>query len=151
DNYQALTLYHRAFLFLDTLAAGWHEELTNGSIQQLRALATNSLDSLGAVVSSCTADITPDDRTNLMLLLASLPTLADPAYWQNPDGTAKTMAQLMGASDGQVYLTIKKLAQTAGASPETNYDQAYADAQLAVKRAGDKLDKAKQQLAAWLN
>ncbi|MFK9288910.1 hypothetical protein ACJEJ5_24550, partial [Escherichia coli] len=58
--------------------------------------------------------ITDADRENLTKLLFALPMLGSPEDWTNPDGSAKTMAQLMGdAKQAEVYASVKKMADKA--------------------------------------
>ncbi len=150
EYYGHLVQYHRAFLFLQAVATNFHGELTNELIQQLRRGAEGALSSLSMLSSECTDNMQDADRENIMLLLMSLPQLGSAQDWENPDGSIKTLADLLGPEAKDVYETVDRLAKEHDGSNGSKYDEAYRKATAEVVALEDKLELAKLQLKKWL-
>jgi len=150
DHYEALTLYNGAFDFLRTVAESMHTELTSDNLQHLRASALDSVDTLARLLSTCNGS-SEQDQANLLFLIASLPALGSADSWQNADGSAKTLADVMGPRAAGILETIERLAQQREVDGGSQYDVAYQEAAAAVVRAEAKLARARTQLGGWLN
>jgi len=148
--YGHLIQYHRAFLFLESVAENFHGELTNDVIQELRSGAESALSSLSMLSSECDDKMDDTDRQNIMLLLMSLPQLGSAEDWKNPDGSTKSLADLMGPEAQDIYLTVDKLARENDSATGSNYDAGYKTASEQAAALEYKLALAKTQLAAWL-
>jgi hypothetical protein len=153
DHYQQLSLYHRAFEFMQSVANNFLVELTNDTIQQLRASANDSLTAISTMMGACgDTTLTDQDRQNLMTLFMSLPQLGSADDWQNDGGTPKTLADFLGPQQAQVLATVQKLAKDAdGDGGASSYEVDYQNAAHDVVVAQAKVDQAKSQLASWLN
>jgi hypothetical protein len=148
--YRNLVQYHRAFLFLQGVATNFHEELTNETVQELRAGAENALNTLSVLASSCGDSMTPEDSQNIMLLFFSLPQLGSADDWRNPDGSTKTLADCFGARDQEIYALVDRLAREHDGENGSQYEEALVEAETEVVELEYKLTLARSQLAGWL-
>jgi len=150
ENLTHLAQYHRAFLFLRSVADNFHAELTNELVQELRGGAQGALDSLVVLSSVCDDQMNDDDRSNIMLLLMSLPQLGSAEDWVNPDGSIKTLEDFMGAEAREIFVTVDKLARQADTSSGSVYDAQLRQAATEEVALQYKVNLAKTQLANWL-
>jgi hypothetical protein len=149
DRYRELMLFARAYGFMHQVAQSFHTELTNDLMQELRAAALASAPSLEVLITSC-GEMADDDRENLLRLYFAMGVLGDPASWQNPDGTTKTLAEFLGSEAAQVIATVEGALAAAGTTPGADYEALYQQAALEVERVEAQLALAHAQLAAWL-
>jgi hypothetical protein len=148
--YKQLVQYHSAFLFLRAVADNFHAELTNETVQALRASAEGASSAIALLMGQCgDQNLTSEDSENLVQLLMSLPQLGSPSDWQKPDGSIKTLADFMGDDAATIYQSVEKLALQANPADETD-EAALAHAAQDQAVLEDKLKLANQQLASWL-
>lgn len=139
-----------AFLFLQSVAENYHGELTNDLIQELRDGAANSVPALAALANNCAANLTETDNQNLIILMMDLPQLGSSSDWKNPDGTTKSLADVMGPDAGAIYQTVVDLAKGTSTASGSTYEQQYKAAVAEQVNLESKLVLAQAQLAAWL-
>lgn len=151
NNYHDLVLYQQAYQLLDSVARYFHSELTNDTMQELRAASLASNDALLQLITSCDGGISQDDRINLARLYAALPVVGVPDAWQNPDGTTKSLADFIGTPAEGVLDTVNSLNARHDTDAGTGYDVDYNAAAKAVVTAQAQLTLARQQLSAWLS
>jgi hypothetical protein len=147
-RYGELLLYSKAFAFLKSVADNFLGQLTDDTLQQLRASATDAQPTLEQVITDCNS-LSQDQKRNLFKLDVALGKLDHPEDWVNPDGSKKTVRDFLGPDDQKVIDTINQLAQNAGGM--VDYAALYQQAQLDAANAQKKLDLATQQLASFLN
>jgi hypothetical protein len=150
ETYEHLMQFSGAFGFLQAVADSFRVELTNETIQELRAKASAAVDSIALLSSACDDMMTDEDRSNMMLLMLGLPQLGAPEDWSNPDGSPKTLEEFMGADSAAIYATVDKLVKANALGSGESYESLYKQAALDVEKAKAKLALAKAQLADWL-
>jgi hypothetical protein len=150
NYYRNLVQYHRAFMFLQSVATNFHEELTNETVQELRDGAEEALNTLSVLASACDDAMTEQDRENIMLLFFSLPQLGSADDWRNPDGSTKTLADCFGSRDQEIYALVDRLAREHDSENGSQYEEALVQAETAVVELEYKLTLARAQLASWL-
>jgi hypothetical protein len=150
DRLQELTLYHRAFQFLKSIAENFRVELTNETVQALRDSAAASVGSISKLASACDPSLDDADRQNLLVLYMSLPQLGSASDWRNADGSPKTLAQFVGPSNQAVFETVQRLAAKHETDGGSTFDADYTAAVTAALRLQEKLARAKAQLQDWL-
>jgi hypothetical protein len=150
ESYEHLVQFSGAFTFLKAVADSFRIELTNETIQELRAKASSAVGSIALLSSTCDDMMTDEDRENMMLLMLGLPQLGAPEDWSNPDGSPKTLEEFMGADSAAIYQTVDKLVKANALSSGQTYENLYKQAALDAERARAKLELAKAQLADWL-
>jgi hypothetical protein len=152
DSYQQLVLFHASYVFLQSVAANLHTEVTNDMMQQLRAAhlaALGAFDELAASPSCASSLGSGLDR--ILDVADALFILGDPSDWQNPDGTTKTLADLYSElAGGGVVAQIEELAAQANPSLKDQYEAAYSDAALRVAELEARAALAREELAPWL-
>ncbi len=152
DTYQQLVLFHASYVFLRSVAANLHAEITNDMMQQLRAAHLAALDAYDALAASPSCASSLGSGVDKILDVAdAMFILGDPSDWQNPDGTTKTLAQLYSElAGGGVVAQIEALAAQANPSLKAQYQSAYDDAALRVAELDAKAALARAELAPWL-
>jgi hypothetical protein len=152
DSYQQLVLFHASYVFLKSVAANLHAEITNDMMQQLRAAHLAALGAYDALAASPSCASSLGSGLDRILDVAdALFILGDPSDWQNPDGTTKTLADLYSElAGGGVVAQIEALAAQADPSLKDQYEAAYSDAALRVAELEAKEALARQELAPWL-
>jgi hypothetical protein len=152
QRYQELMLYAKAFNFLKAVSESFLGQLSDDSLQAMRASAQEAQPALEQVITDCNS-LTPDQKRNLFKLAMALGKLDHPEDWLNADGSRKTLRDFLGADDQKVIDTISQLAASAasGDGGVVDYDALYHQAALDVVNAQKKIDLAKHQLASFLN
>jgi hypothetical protein len=152
DAYEQLLLFLSAHDFLRAVVDNLYGELTNDMMQELRAQAQQAMPAFSALAGSqaCASEL-GDDAFTLLNLAGALFVLGDPADWQNPDGTTKTLADMYTEYSGDgVVAQIQALADAASPALEEQYQDAYDAAALSVAQLEADLALAQTQLAYWL-
>lgn len=146
-TYDGLLAFQSAYTFTRAVAASFHAELTNDTMQTLRQAAIDAAPALETAAMGC-GDSGPDQT--LFDLYVSLVALGDPATWLNPDGTTKTLAQFYGPGSSAVLARIEELAAQANPDLRTEYEAALAQAEADVATLEQQRALAEMQLAPWL-
>lgn len=155
-NLEALLDYSTLFDFTAAVFANFEQQLTNSTMQFLRAQANAASSVVMEFTSNCNPRdaqgnliVTPQERVLLANYLYSLGTLGSNDDWKNPDGTPKTLADFFGEEDGARELFLKLSTRSdEGATEE--YQTAVNQARGRVLAAQHKVNVAKAQLAQWL-
>jgi hypothetical protein len=149
-NYEALLALQAAYEFTQTVAASFHQELTNETMQELRAAALDAGPAMETAAFGCGDALDQQQRDTLFRLYLSLVALGDPSTWQNPDGTTKTLAQFYGPDATAVLAKIQTLASQANPSLEAQFQAGLQAATTEHIRLQQKRTLALEQLAPWL-
>lgn len=152
DNNQQLLLFHASYVFLQSVAANLHAEITNDMMQQLRAAHLAALDAFDDLAASPSCASALGNGVDKILDVAdAMFILGDPSDWQNADGTTKTLADLYSELGGAgVVAQIEALAAQANPALTEQYETAYQSAALRVAELEAKAALAAQELAPWL-
>jgi hypothetical protein len=149
-NYEALLALQAAYEFTRTVAASFHQELTNETMQELRAAALAAGPAMEIAALGCGDALDQPQRDTLFRLYLSLVALGDPVTWQNPDGTTKTLAQFYGADAASVLAKLQSLANLANPSLEAEFRAGLQMATTQRIHLQQKRSLALVQLAPWL-
>lgn len=149
-NYQALLALQAAYAFTQAVAASFHEELTNDTMQALRQAAIDAAPAMQIAALGCGDALTDEQRETLFNLYVSMVVLGDPGVWQNPDGSTKTLEQFYGPGATEVLQQLQDLASHANPDLETEFRQGLEGATQEQVRLQQKRELALQQLAPWL-
>jgi hypothetical protein len=150
SRYSDLVLYSQAYQLMRSLATNFYNQLTNDQMQDLRNQAAAADPVLVKLAISCGADVTDQDRQNIIALHDALGVLGDSSAWIDPaTGKVKTISDFLGDKSKQIIDTVDKLSQRVGSTPE-DYNQGLVDAQTALTAAQAKLELASHQLASLL-
>jgi hypothetical protein len=155
ETLRGLVLYARAFGFLKEVANNFLDDLTNESLQELRAATTAAQPALERVIND-SGSLSFDQKLNLFKLNKALSTLDHPEDWKSSDGSCKRLSDVLGADAKKVIATINLLASspvpdnifTDGGT--VDYDGLLADAVTDAGNVQEKIELAKQQLASFL-
>ena len=151
SRYSDLVLYSQAYQLMKSLATNFYNQLTNDQMQDLRNQAAAADPVLIKLAISCGADVTDDDRANIIALHDALGVLGDSSAWIDPaTGQLKSISDFLGDKSKAIIDTVDKLSQRVGSTPE-DYQQGLSDAQAALVAAQAKLDLATHQLASLLD
>jgi hypothetical protein len=149
-NYEALLALQAAYAFTHAVAASFHAELTSDTMQELRQAALDAAPSLETAVMGCGDALSEAQRDTLFQLYVTMVALGDPASWQNPDGSTKTLEQFYGPGAAAVLAQLEALGDNANPDLETQYRNGLQAAAAEVARLTQKRALAVQQLAPWL-
>ncbi|AFE04956.1 hypothetical protein COCOR_02977 [Corallococcus coralloides DSM 2259] len=148
DRMEELMLYQRAYAFMYSLADQFRTELSNESMQELRAAALEAGPAVESMILNC-ADLSFEERLALLRLHGSLWVLGQPEDWQRPDGTVMTMEDHLGPGASEILARLNAiLARQTGNPPD--YAQLYEAAKTEIVRLKNKKSLALAQLAPWL-
>jgi hypothetical protein len=149
-NYEALLALQAAYTFTQSVAASFHAELTSDTMQELRQAALDAAPALEIATLGCGDALSEEQTSTLFQLYVSMVALGDPASWQNPDGSTKTLAQFYGPGATEVLAQLEALAENASPDLETEYREGLEAAAAEVVRLEQKRALAAEQLAPWL-
>jgi hypothetical protein len=149
-NYQALVALQAAYTFTRTVAASFHEELTNDTMQALRQAAIDAAPAMQIAALSCGDALSDQQRDTLFQLYVSLVVLGDPGTWRNPDGSTKTLDQFYGPGGAAVLEQLQALASQANPDLAAEFRQGLQLATQEQVRLQQKRALAVQQLAPWM-
>jgi hypothetical protein len=149
DRMRELMLYQKAYALMRSLAQHFQNELSNGTMQELRAAALESAPALESMILGCDS-LSIEERLGLLRLHGSLWVLGQPEDWQRPDGTPMTLEDHLGEDAAGILAMLNAILAQQGENPP-NYEQLYADAEAAVAALENKRILARAQLAPWLN
>ncbi|RKH21796.1 hypothetical protein D7X74_00240 [Corallococcus sp. CA047B] len=148
DRMEELMLYQRAYAFMHSLADRFRVELSNPTMQELRAAALESTPALESMVLSC-GDLSIEERLALLRLHAELWVLGKPEDWQRPDGTVMTLEDHLGTGAAEILARLNAILARQTQNPP-DYAQLYEDAKTEVIRLQNKKLLALTQLDPWL-
>ncbi|QQR45748.1 hypothetical protein JKA73_06350 [Myxococcus xanthus] len=148
DRLEELMLYQQAYAFMHSLADRFRVELSNETMQELRAAALESGPALESMILAC-ADLTFEERLALLRMHAELWVLGKPEDWQRPDGSPMTMEDHLGADAAEILARLNAILARQTESPP-DYAQLYEAAKSEVVRLKNKKLLALAQLAPWL-
>jgi hypothetical protein len=146
---QELLTFHAAYDFMHSLVQVFHTELTNETMQALRRTALAARPALLVAVDSCST-LSGDEADQLFDLWELLIVLGDQATWQNPDGSTRSIADIMGPDAAAVYQSVLTLEAQASPNLQDQYQTALLAATEVRVRLEAKLTQARLQLAPWL-
>lgn len=149
-NYEALLALQAAYEFTQAVAASFHAELTSEAMQELRQAAIDAAPALETAVLGCGDALSDPQRDTLFQLYVTMVALGDPASWQNPDGSTKSLEQFYGAGADTVLARLQELAENANPDLETQYRAGLQAAAAEVVRLEQQRALAIEQLAPWL-
>ncbi len=152
DRYSDLLNYQSAYKFLGSIASSFHTELTNDTIQRLRGDAQVAKPVLAKLAASenCVGRLSDDEFMSIISLYENMAVLGNPEQWRRPDGTTKTLADVIGSEASAVLAVVEKLSGEHNADAGTGYDGEYRQAAADVAKAEAKLSLARAQLVKWL-
>jgi hypothetical protein len=149
-NYETLLALQAAYSFTRAVAESFHQELTNATMQVLRQEALDAAPALQIAALACSESLSQEQRDTLFELLVSMVALGDPAAWQNPDGSTRTLEQFYGPGAAEVLAQLEELASQANPDLETEFRLGLEAAAAEHVRLQQKRALAIQQLAPWL-
>jgi hypothetical protein len=149
-TYDALLALQAAYTFTRAVAASFHAELTNDTMQALRQAAIDAAPALEVAALGCGGEADGEPSAALIDLYVSMVALGDPASWRNPNGTTRTLADFYGAGAAAVLARIEELAAQANPDLETEYRNELTQAAADVARLEQQRSLAQTQLAPWL-
>jgi hypothetical protein len=149
SNYHDLLLYQQAYQFMSSVAQNFYVQLTNDTMQQLRAAGSAASNALLTLITDCNVGLSQQDQMNLVQLYSTLPVLGLPSAWEHPDGGLLTIADIIGPTAASVLQTINQISAAHNLDAGTGYDVDYQQAEQAVIAAQAQLALAEQQLAPW--
>ncbi|NMO20263.1 hypothetical protein HPC49_22690 [Pyxidicoccus fallax] len=145
---EELMLYQKAYSFMHSLADRFRVELSNETMQELRAAALESGPALESMILNC-ADLSFEERLALLRLHGGLWVLGKPEDWQRPDGTVMTLEDHLGPNAAEILSRLNAIIDRQTENPP-DYEQLYEDAVTEVTRLKNKKLLAQAQLAPWL-
>jgi hypothetical protein len=149
-NYEALLALQAAYAFTESVASSFHADLTSETMQELRAAALDAAPAMEGAMLGCGDALSEEQRDTLFRLYVSMVALGDPASWQNPDGSTKSLADFYGPAAAGVLAQLEALAANASPDLETQYREGLAASAAEVVRLQQKRALAVVQLAPWL-
>ncbi len=147
DRMEELLLFARGYGFMKEIAENFRVALTSPALADLRASKATLRPALEAMIIDC-ATLTEAQRIELIHLHSALGALDNPEVWKNPDGSSKTLADLVGPAANDVLALIETLAAKAGDLP--GYETQYRNADIALVRGEADLAQARAELSTWL-
>lgn len=148
DRMEELMLYQRAYAFMSSLADRFRVELSNESMQELRAAALEAGPAMESMILDC-GDLSFEERLALLRLHSSLWVLGQPEDWQRPDGTVMTLEDHLGPGAAEIMARLNAILAHQGENPP-DYAQLYEAAKTEAIRLKNKKSLALAQLAPWL-
>ncbi|WP_338869983.1 hypothetical protein [Myxococcus stipitatus] len=145
---EELMLYQRAYSLMRSLADHFRVELSNETMQEMRAAALEAGPALESMILNC-GDLSFEERLALLRLHGDLWVLGQPEDWQRPDGTVMTLEDHLGADATEVLARLNAIIARQTQNPP-DYAQLYAAAQGEVVRLQNKKVLALAQLDPWL-
>lgn len=155
SRYEQLLLFSSAYDFMWEVSRSLHTELTTDLMQRLRAEARAVSPLMQDMMMRCMTDGagTCDqcgDIMGLFPLYEALSGLGGPETWQNPDGTTKSLEDLLGPTEAAVRETIESILDAADPDLHTEYETQLAAATERAVRLEAKLAQATAELEPWL-
>ncbi|WP_244227404.1 hypothetical protein [Corallococcus aberystwythensis] len=145
---EELMLYQRAYALMSSLADRFRVELSNETMQELRAAALEAGPAVESMILDC-GDLSMEERLALLRLHGSLWVLGKPEDWQRPDGTVMTLEDHLGPGAAEILARLNAILARQGGNPP-DYAQLYEAAKTEVLRLKNKKSLAMTQLAPWL-
>lgn len=146
---EELALLDPAYRLLRVVVDDFHAELTDATLLALRDAARSGSDPLAQLIASCGLGIPPASRAALVHLAAAVRLATDGAdAWRRPDGSPKTLADLLGGRNVDTLRVLDDLLASKAAAPVD--PAALLDAQRVCAAAHGAVSLARQQLASWL-
>ncbi|AGC48861.1 hypothetical protein MYSTI_07589 [Myxococcus stipitatus DSM 14675] len=148
DHLASLVEYSAAFDFMKTLSNSFLVDLNNATAYALHVQAQEAAPVIFTAAMGCGGALTEAESVILTNFYFVLGSLGDPSKYHHPDGSPKTLEELVGP---QALPVIQKLSQLSQAGAKEQYQAQYQVAAQEVTAAQAKVALANTQLAPWLN
>ncbi|WP_338863082.1 hypothetical protein [Myxococcus stipitatus] len=148
DHLASLVEYSAAFDFMKTLANSFLVDLNNQTAYALHVQAQEAAPVIFTAAMGCNGALTDEESVILTNFYFVLGSLSDPTKYHHPDGSPKTLEELIGP---QALPVIQKLSQLSQAGAKEQYQAQYQVAAQVAAAAQAKVALATTQLAPWLN
>ncbi|MBZ4398600.1 hypothetical protein OWM54_24350 [Myxococcus sp. MISCRS1] len=148
EHLASLVEYSAAFDYMKTLSNSFLVDLNNETAHALHAQALEAGPVIFQAAMGCGGVLTPEESITLTNFYFVLGSLGDPTKYHHPDGSPKTLEELIGPAALPV---IQKLSQLSAAGAKEQYQAQYLVAAQEAAAAQAQVDLATAQLAPWLN
>ncbi|MCP3166430.1 hypothetical protein [Myxococcus qinghaiensis] len=147
DHLASLVEYSAAFDFMKTLANSFLVDLTNETAHALHVQGQEAAPIIFKAAMGCAGVLNDEEAGILANFYFVLGSLSDPTKYHHPDGSPKTLEELIGP---EALPVIQKLSALSAAGAKEQYQAQYQVAAQEAAAAQAKLDLARAQLAPWV-